>query len=138
MSKPMTIKQIKDIEMRVAGSTSPLADDVFTLLAEVARLKKLAKPNRKPKTRNVIRHIDTVSKIVYYTERGGDWNPMENPNYGKVCPCKDCANGIDNRDAVRKAIDSYHESESYGKKIYSKNKVDGDGYPAYDDRRERY
>lgn len=104
MSKPMTKNQIATIKANANGNETVLA-----LLAEVERLQKLAKPNRKPKTRNVVKHIDTVSKIVYYTERGGDWNPMENPNYGKVCPCKDCANGIDKRDAVRKAIDSYYD-----------------------------
>ena len=121
MSKPMTKNQIATIKANANGNETVLA-----LLAEVERLKKLARPNRKPKTRNVIRHIDTVSKIVYYTERGGDWNPMENPNYGKVCPCKDCESKRAN------------ESESYGKKIYSKNKVDGDGYSVNDPSRERY
>lgn len=85
MSKPMTTKQIKEIEMKVAGSTSPLADDVIALLMEVQRLKRLAKPNRAPKTRTV--------KILHRYESWSDGrNGIE---HGKrvedaiTCPAKD-------------------------------------------------
>ena len=113
MSKPMTTKQIKEIEMKVAGSTSPLADDVIVLLMEVQRLKRLAKPNRKPKTRNVVRHVNTSSRVIYGGQYGTE--RFDNPNYGKVCPCKDCAAGIDKRTDVQRLTDKWlaeHDGKS--------------------------
>jgi hypothetical protein len=55
------------------------------------------------KTRN--RHVNTTSRIIFGGEHGTD--RFDNPNYGKVCPCKDCKAGIDKRDSVRRAMDKW-------------------------------
>ena len=97
--------------MKVAGSTSPLADDVIVLLMEVQRLKRLAKPNRSPKTRTKVRHINTTSRTVFIDERGGGYgSEYPNPNYGKVCPCKDCKESGGKRFTSQALIDKVEEN----------------------------
>jgi len=97
MSKPMTKNQIATIKANANGNATILA-----LVAEVERLKKLAVPNRAPKTR-------TKSDEPY----------VAGSNYEAMRIADD--NGI-----------------SYGQRIYSKNKVDGDGYSCNNPACERY
>ena len=106
MSKPMTKARIAQLKSYSDPDTLDGAK-MLELIAEVERLQKLARPNRKPKTRKVVRHVNTTSPVIYANYNGGS-EAHPNPDFGKVCPCKDCANGIDNRDSVRKALDSYN------------------------------
>ena len=108
MSKPMTKNQIATIKANANGNETVLA-----LIAEVERLQRLAKPNRKPKTRNVVRHVNTSSRVIYGGQYGTE--RFDNPNYGKVCPCKDCAAGIDKRTDVQRLTDKWlaeHDGKS--------------------------
>lgn len=109
MSKPMTkatLASMKDFARRLRedGYYDNHAK-VNALIAEVERLQKLARPNRKPKTRNVVRHVNTSSRVIYGGQYGTE--RFDNPNYGKVCPCKDCAAGIDKRTDVQRLTDKW-------------------------------
>ena len=97
MSKPMTKNQIATIKANANGNETVLA-----LLAEVERFQKLAKPNRKPKTRKVVRHVNTTSPVIYANYNGGS-EAYRNPDFGKVCPCKDCESKVSNENCSRNA-----------------------------------
>jgi hypothetical protein len=123
MSKPLSKKQIENmmVDALTINSRSPMADvdsdtlhdecrllscHIGALVQEVKRLQKLAKPNRKPKTRNTVRHINTTARRITIDERGGGYGyEIDNPDYGKVCPCKDCKESGGKRFTMQALID---------------------------------
>jgi len=102
MSKPMTKNRIAQLK-NYADPNETHGAMMLELIAEVERLKKLAVPNRAPKTRTKSEDCAYVAGSNYEAMRIADDNGM-----------------------------------SYGQRIYSKNKVDGDGYSYNDPSRERY
>jgi hypothetical protein len=108
----MTKNQIATIKANANGN-----ETVLTLIAEVERLQRLAKPNRKPKTRNTVRHINTTARRITIDERGGGYGyEIDNPDFGKVCPCKDCKESGGKRFTMQALIDKANENVRDGKK----------------------
>ena len=110
MSKPMTKATLANMKDFAKGLHEEGYYDmhakVNALIAEIERLQKLAKPNRKPKTRNTVRHINTTARTITVDERGGGYGyEIDNPDYGKVCPCKDCKESGGKRFTMQALID---------------------------------